>query len=238
MLIADIRKVTLNTSPGSRVLLNGIIFRLDPGFIYTILGKNGSGKSTLIKTLTGLNDNRFYETDASVLFYGEDILLLSEEKLNFIRRKKIKYVFQDAAGSFDPLKKLEYYFKLLLEDHTKLDDELDFFLLPPKDKLFKLYPYEISGGMAQRVAFILALLSDPDLIILDEPTSGVDVGTANLFIHRLKEFVASGKKSILLVTQDVLFAEKVSSFTAVLRDKRLTDFFPADNFSASEVFTG
>ncbi len=238
MLIADIRKVTLNTPPCSRVLLSGINFRLDPGFIYTILGKNGSGKSTLIKTLTGLNDNRFYETDALVLFYGEDILSLSEEKLNLIRRKKIKYVFQDAAGSFDPLKKLEYYFKLLLEDHTKLDDQLDFFLLPPKDELFKLYPYEISGGMAQRVAFILALLSDPDLIIMDEPTSGVDVGTANLFIHKLKEFVESGNKSILLVTQDVLLAKNVSSFTAVLRDKRLTDFLPADNLSTNEVFTG
>lgn len=222
MLKALITEIKIKSSAG--ILLSNINLELEGGKIYTILGKNGSGKSTLIKSLTRLLDERFYSLNGKVEFENEDLWKISEDELNIIRREKIKYVFQDAVNSFDPLKKLEYYFNLLIKDKPEIDKALDEFILPGKNELFKCYPYEISGGMAQRAAFLLSILQKPRLLILDEPTSGIDTGIANIFIHKMKEFVSENNRAILMVTQDLLFAERVSDKTALLKNGNLSLF--------------
>jgi ABC-type dipeptide/oligopeptide/nickel transport system ATPase component len=94
-----------------------------------------------------------------------------------------------------------------------------------------MYPYEISGGMAQRVSFVLALLSHPEIIILDEPTSGIDSAIANLFLLKLKEFAAKEDNSVLLVTQDITFAEKISDKIAYMANGRLSEFKTVEEFN-------
>ena len=93
-----------------------------------------------------------------------------------------------------------------------------------------MYAYEVSGGMAQRINFILILLSKPEMIILDEPTSGIDSAIANLFLLKLKEFVKQNDNSVLLITQDIIFAEKVSDKIAYLADRKLSSFYDANEF--------
>ncbi len=229
MLSVSINEIKLVEINSVRLLLEKIMFDLEPGKIFTILGKNGSGKSTLIKSLTGLLDKKFYSVEGEVFFQGENILKMSEEKLLKLRRNKIKYVFQDAANSFDPLKKLKYYFDNSADHKIEIDLLLEYFLLPDLDELKKMYPYEISGGMAQRTALALALLANPKLIILDEPTSGIDSAIANLMLLKLKDFVSDGN-SVLLVTQDLIFAKKISSKISHLADKRISSFYTPDEF--------
>ena len=100
-----------------------------------------------------------------------------------------------------------------------------------------MYPFEVSGGMAQRISLTLALSAEPELIILDEPTSGIDVGIANLFLLKLKEFAASGNHSVLLVTQDLDFAKRVSNKIARLSNEKLSEFKPVDEFFHEESST-
>jgi ABC-type multidrug transport system ATPase subunit len=84
--------------------------------------------------------------------------------------------------------------------------------------------------MAQRISFVLALLSKPEIIILDEPTSGIDSAIANLFLLKLKDFVKQNRNSVLLITQDISFAEKISDKIAYLSKNRLSTFYNVKDF--------
>lgn len=225
MLTVDINSISIIDEVISRTILKDIKFDVDKGKVYTILGKNGSGKSTLIKSITSLLPPDIYEVNGEVQFDDIDLLNSSEEKLREIRKKHIRYVFQDAANSFDPLKKIKYYFDLSNISALKIEELLLFFLLPTFKKLSGLHSYELSGGMAQRLLIVLALLANPDILILDEPTSGVDYAVTNLILLKMKNFVRDNDKSVLIVTQDINFALKSSDYIAYLSDGRLTKFF-------------
>jgi ABC-type glutathione transport system ATPase component len=228
MLSVDINSVSILDEGSHRPLLTDIKFDIRRGKVYTILGKNGSGKSTLIKSLTALLPNDEYNTTGKVFFNETNLLNCSEEKLREIRKHNIRYVFQDAVNSFDPLKKIKYYFDISNISPLKIEELLLFFLLPPYKKLSILHSYELSGGMAQRLLVVLALLANPDLLILDEPTSGVDYAVMNLILLKLKNFVRDNDKSVLIVTQDLNFALKSSEYIAYLSDGTLSPFFTTD----------
>jgi ABC-type glutathione transport system ATPase component len=234
MLRTEIKSVTITDDEKRRLILSNIRFDIEQGKIYTILGKNGSGKSTLIKSLTDLLPEDLYKVEGKVLFNGVDLLNTSEEIISEIRRKNIRYVFQDAANSFDPLKKIKYYFDLSNVSPLKIEELLLYFLLPTYKKLSALHSYELSGGMAQRLLIVLALLANPDLLILDEPTSGVDYAVMNLILLKMKNFVRDNDKSVLTVTQDINFALKSSHHIAFLSDGTLTNFYDHDKLSSSQ----
>ena len=132
---------------------------------------------------------------------------------------------------------MRYYFNRLAKDKEEINILLSYFILPHYSELCKLYPYEVSGGMAQRISFILALLAHPEIIILDEPTSGIDPAISNLFLLKIKEFVSQGDHSVLLVTHDINFAEKISDEIAFLSDGRLSRFYPKKElFTPVEIY--
>lgn len=234
MLEVFIKELFIN-SKEPRLLLKDINFFLPKNKIYTIVGKNGVGKSTLIKSLTRLLDKNLYTIDSKVFFEGKDLYSLNNNELLEIRKNKIKYVFQDTINSFDPLKKFEFYFKKLAKNQNDIEPLLKYFILPESEKLFKLYPYEVSGGMAQRISFVIALLTQPELIILDEPTSGTDAAISNLFLLKLKEFTGKNNNAVLLITQNLFFAEKVSDKISYLSNGSLTDFYSVEDFFNSEI---
>ena len=234
MLSVDINSVSILDEEIRQTILKNIKFDIEKGRVYTILGKNGSGKSTLVKSLTGLFPKTEYEIKAEVIFEGVDLLSSSNERLKEIRKHNIRYVFQDAANSFDPLKKIKYYFDLSNISPLKIEELLLFFLLPPYKKLSGLHSYELSGGMAQRLLIVLALLANPDLLILDEPTSGVDYAVMNLILLKIKNYVRDNDKSVLIVTQDINFALKSSDQIAYLSDGNLTRFYKPDEFLNSQ----
>jgi ABC-type glutathione transport system ATPase component len=233
MLNVNIISVSVRNEKERRIILKEIKFELLAGKIYTILGKNGSGKSTLIKSLSSLLPDELYEVNGKVIFNGTDILNTTQENLRKIRKENIRYVLQDVANSLDPLKKLKYYFDLTNTDSAQMENYLGYFLLPSYKKLAGLHSYELSGGMAQRVLIILALLANPNIIILDEPTSGVDYVITNLILLKLKDFINEKDKSVLIVTQDINFALKSSDYIAYLSNGKLSEFVPTSQFVLS-----
>ena len=232
MLKVNIENIALKSDNGYYSLLKKINFDLNAGKIYTILGKNGSGKSTLIKSLTNLLNKNLFSIEGTILFEGKDILVMNHIELLQIRLNRIRYVFQDAVNSFDPLKTFDYYFKNSFAGRKQIDELLEYFLLPGYDEISRLYPYEVSGGMAQRLSTILAFIAQPDLLILDEPTSGIDYTIANLLLLKLKEYVNEVNRSVLLVTQDINFAEKVSDEITFLHNRTLSAFENNKDFFA------
>jgi peptide/nickel transport system ATP-binding protein len=235
MLKAVINNILIIRDGTEKVLLHGIDFQLEDNKINIILGKNGTGKSTLIRGLTRLLDNRFYKISGEVHFDNTDLLTLTDKNLLDIRKSKIRYVFQDAINSFDPLKNIGFYFREFINTadlHSLLKD----FLLPEGNELFKLYPYEISGGMAQRLLLVLALIAKPQILILDEPTSGIDTPISNLILLKLRQFIDEGNNSVLLVTQDLQFAWNAGDRIAYLAEGTLSPFYsPEEFFENSQI---
>jgi len=240
MLNVLLNRVIVTKDNRERIILNDIVFELESGKIYTILGKNGTGKSTLLKSLTGLLDDRFYSVNGKVIYNDKDILKFDENELQKIRENEIKYIFQDPVNSFDHLKTFGYYFNKLTplyltrrgaggEVENEVDELLEFFILPDSKTLFKMYPYEVSGGMAQRISFILALLAKPKIIFLDEPTSGIDAPIVNLLLIKLREFINEGNLA-LMVTQDIELAKNASNKIALLSDGTLSKFSNPEEF--------
>jgi len=236
MFDVNIQSVSIISDDDKRLLLKDLNFKIEKGFIYSILGKNGSGKSTLIKSVTKLLLKQNYEVIGKALFNGTDLLTIDEEKLRKIRENNIRYVFQDMINSFDPLKKLEYYFNNFASDKSKTEKLLQYFLLPAYNNIKELYSYELSGGMAQRLSLVFALSADPEIIFLDEPTSGIDYAAANLVLLKLKEFTKESNKSVIIVTQDIKFASAVSDFVAMISEGTLSPFLPKDKFFSSELY--
>lgn len=230
MLKVNIDNISIHNDPDELQLLKSINFELFKSKIYTILGKNGSGKSTLIKSLTGLLNKNLFTIKGKVIFDKNDILTCGVEKLREIRLNKIRYVFQDSVNSFDPLKTFKYYFDSSNIDRKLINEQLEYFLLPDYDDTSTLYPYEVSGGMAQRLALVIALLANPQLLILDEPTSGIDYTIANLLLLRLQEFTQKENGTALIVTHDIGFAEKISDELAFLTKGTITGFCSKHDF--------
>ena len=234
MLKVDIENITISNNNYTHLLLENIVFELSEGRIYTILGKNGTGKSTLIKSLTKLLNENIFRVNGNIIWDNKNIFNCNAEELLKIRKNEIRYVFQDAANSFDPLKTFRYYFDNSLTGRNKIDGLLEYFLLPDYNEISRLYSYEVSGGMAQRLSMILAFLAEPQLIILDEPTSGIDYAISNLLLLKLKKITKEENKIVLIVTHDIIFAEKVSDELAFLSDGTLTQFNTKDDFFAKQ----
>jgi len=233
MLSVYINSASILDEGKGRTILKDIKFDVEEGKVYAILGKNGSGKSTLVKSLTALLPKTDYEVKGGVIFDGTDLLNCAADELSGIRKHNIRYVFQDAANSFDSLKKIKYYFDLSNISPLKIEELLFYFLLPSYKKLSGLHSYELSGGMAQRLLIVLALLANPDILILDEPTSGVDYAVMNLILLKIKNYVRDNDKSVLIVTQDINFAIKSSDYVAYLSEGKLSKFYNKNELATS-----
>ncbi len=237
MLKVDIKNIVLSTNGVSREILSNINFNLTGNRIYTILGKNGSGKSTLIKSITNLLNDDIYRVDGKVFWFDENIFIMDSPSLLELRKKEIRYVLQDLTNNYDPLKRLKYYLDNSGFDEQSLSVQLKSFLLPDYQTISNLHSYEISGGMAQRFSLMIAMLANPKLLILDEPTSAIDYANINLIKLKLIDFKKTGGAA-LIVTQDIRFAKEISDEIAFLQDKKLSEFIEsADSFNDNEQNT-
>jgi len=235
MIRINIDSIAFFDEPEKKPLLEKISFSMQKSGVYTILGKNGEGKSTLLKSVTKLLDEGTFSTTGTVEFDGIDLLSLTQSDLMRLRNSEMQYVFQDPVNSFDPLKKIGYYFQIYDFDKEEIRSEFNHFNLGEPEKIFTLYPYEVSGGMAQRIAVILALLKKPKLLLLDEPSSGIDNETINLVKERLKNFVHQNNSAALIITQDLSFAENFTDFIAYLEDGNLSEFVTYIQFLTEEA---
>lgn len=223
MISVDIKNISLIKDKTETIICESVIFNTKPGKITVISGDNGSGKSTLLKAITNLLPKYKYKIEGSSIFEGINLLNCSDAELLNIRKNKIKYVFQDAINSFDPLKKIKFYFELNNLKEENVEELLDYFYLPKYSIISQMYSYELSGGMAQRLSFILALSVNPKLLLLDEPTSGADYIFTNLFNLKMKDFVTNNNSSIILVTHDSVLANNIGDYSYLLNNCTLVD---------------
>jgi len=207
----------LHKSFGRQTVLNGIDLKIGKGETVAVLGRSGTGKSVLLKLIVGLHK----PDDGSIQIHGQEITKLSLEELNTIR-KRIGFLFQEAA-LYDSLT-LEDNVAFPLRRHNKIpekeqkDRARELLSNVGMDKDFTKLPSQISGGMKKRVGLARALALDPDILLFDEPTAGLDPITASEIEELILKLREERKTASVVVTHDLHGAKTVSDRMALIHE--------------------
>ena len=208
-------------------VLQGISLSLEKGQILCIVGESGSGKTSVIRTITGWEG--LYVREGSIEVWENEISRLSFKERRKLLGRTIGYIPQNPAGSFNPIRKYEPQIREMLASHdiryVRSDVEKAFARmgLDSPGSLLGSRPYELSGGMNQRVAIAAVMLLEPSILLCDEPTSALDVMTANLVKD---EFIRLNKErgtSILMVTHNLGLANIMADSVAIMKRGRIVE---------------
>jgi phospholipid/cholesterol/gamma-HCH transport system ATP-binding protein len=235
--VADaVEFVDVHKAFGRNKILRGLNMGIPDGQISMILGPSGTGKSVCIKHMVGL----LYPDEGDVLVHGESVPNMTDDEL-FEMRKKFGVLFQDGAlfGSMNLLDNVAFP----LRQHTdKGEDEIldivhrrltEVGLADSGDKM----PNELSGGMRKRAGFARALVLDPDIVLFDEPDSGLDPVRTALLCELIQEIHEENGGAYVVITHDIMSARRVAEHISVLWKGRIVESGPAEElFNSDNAF--
>lgn len=238
----------LEVAYGGRATLHGIDLRIQTGEAVGVVGESGSGKSTVAWTIMGLLPPGATVGAGSVRFEGIELLALPDEHRRRLRGEAIGMVFQDPFTTLNPCLTIgRQLTEVLIErglhdpasarrEGLRLMDEVH---LPRAAELFDAYPHQLSGGMKQRVVIASALACSPRLLILDEPTTALDVTVEARILRLLGELQVSRGLSMLFISHNLGVIEQVCSSVTVMQSGRVVEAGPTDRvlFHPSHPYT-
>ena len=212
--------------------VDDISFDMESGDSLGIVGESGSGKSTLAMGILRLLSPKTAHISGNAFFKEKDLLTMSMDEFNKLRWKQISVVFQKSMNTLSPIHKigdqLEDIYKVHESKATK--DQIKgrvlelFKLVNLSDRVYNLYPHELSGGMLQRTSIALSLLHNPELIVLDEATTALDVVTQGQILSEIKKLEKTINMTRIMITHDMSVVATVCDKVAVMYAGRLVEF--------------
>jgi peptide/nickel transport system ATP-binding protein len=219
--------------------VDGVSFTIARGETFVLLGESGSGKSMTALSIARLLPEAARVVSGSVLLDGEDLLQLPESSMRRVRGARISLIFQEPGTSLNPVMTIGDQVGEVLRRHTALRGEgvrkrvvelLGAVGLQDPQRQATAYPFQLSGGMKQRVMIAIAIACEPDLLIADEPTSALDVTIQAQVLQLLRELQARMGMSILLITHDFGVASEMAHRIGVMRDGRIVETAAREQF--------
>ena len=210
---------------GELTAINGVSFTLDRGERLGIVGESGAGKSVTGFAIINLLSKPGYISAGRILFEDQELNRLPEEKMREIRGNRISMIFQDPMMTLNPVLTISTQMVETVLAHQNVSkaeateialEKLKKVHIPSPEKRLHQYPHECSGGMRQRIVAAIALLTNPALIIADEPTTALDVTIQAEIMDLLLELCESEKMAFILITHDLSVVSQVTEKIAVM----------------------
>ncbi|PWW64710.1 ABC transporter ATP-binding protein [Actinokineospora spheciospongiae] len=223
----EITDLTVADTSG-RAVLDRVSLHVSPGERVGIVGESGSGKTTLATALLGAIRPGLRAAGGTVTFSGTDVLALDRRRLRALRRESIAYLGQDPATALTPTLRVGGQVAELATDPSpeSVARHLAGVGLPGDRAFQRRFPHQLSGGQQQRLALARVLAGDPELLILDEPTTGLDAITQDLVLRQIEELAAARGITLLFITHDLVAAARLSDRLVVLRHGRVVEEGP------------
>lgn len=205
---------------------------LKKGEIASIVGESGSGKTTVIRAVLGLLPGGGKVTEGDILFEGKSLLENTAEEWRNLRGTDMSMIFQDSGAMLNPIRKIGSVFVEYIRTHEKISrkaawekgrEMLEQMRLPSSDNIMKSYPFQLSGGMRQRVGIAMAMTFQPKLLLADEPTSALDVTTQAQTVRQMMELREEWGTSIIMVTHNLGAAAYMSDQILVMKEGQIAD---------------
>ncbi len=221
----------LSVSYGGTEILHGIDLCLNRGEILAIVGESGSGKSTLLKAVQGLLGRNGTLTSGQILYQGRDITHLSPGEHQRMAGTEMAMIFQDPGASFCPVRTVgEQIFESVREHmpwdrkvfHEKAAALLKELQLP--ETVLDAYPFQLSGGMGQRVGILAAMILQPSILFADEPTSSLDTVTQKKVVGEFQRLRKQQGISMLIVTHHLGVAWCLADHIMILKEGRCVEY--------------
>ncbi|MDP3760460.1 MAG: ABC transporter ATP-binding protein [Ramlibacter sp.] len=227
VLVNELRIVAQAAGGGETEIVKGVSFRIEPGEVLALIGESGSGKTTIGLALMGYARRGCRIAGGSVRIGDTDVLGLSESERRRLRGRRISYIAQSAAASFNPSRTImdqvvetAHIHSLMSRAEAEKKAVVLFreLALPHPETIGQRYPHQVSGGQLQRLMAAMALMSDPDLVIFDEPTTALDVTTQIEVLHAFRRVVRERQTTAVYVTHDLAVVAQMAGRILVLRD--------------------
>lgn len=218
-------KVSFNTHLGEVKAVRDISFGVKKSEVVGIVGESGSGKTVTALSIMRLLNQADRGINGEIFFKGHDILKKTKKEMQRVRGSEIAMIFQDPAAALNPVFTIGNQIQETILQHQKMSKKaaknktielLKKVGIDATEKGIRHYPYELSGGMCQRVMIAMALSCEPTLLIADEPTSALDVTNQAQILELLKDENIRNETSILLITHDLNVIAKVCSKVIVM----------------------
>ena len=204
---------------GDVSVLNGVSLHINRGEIVGVVGESGSGKSVTAMLAMRLIPEKTYQINSGTLTVaGQDVLKASEKEMRALRGDKVAMIFQEPMTALNPTRKIGKQIIDVIRQHRVMSVKQakaraiellsDMQIADPRDILHR-YPFELSGGMRQRVMIALAFSCDPDLLIADEPTTALDVTVQRQVLRLLKQKAASTGTAVLFISHDMAVVSQI-----------------------------
>ncbi len=217
---------------GDLTAINGISFTLDKGEKLGLVGESGAGKSVTGFAIINLISKPGFISGGKILFNGEDISSMNDSKMRNIRGDRISMIFQDPMMTLNPVFTIGTQMIETLKAHRQISkahakkialEKLKKVYIPSPEKRLSQYPHEFSGGMRQRIIIAISLLTDPAIIIADEPTTALDVTIQAEIMDLLRELCDSEQMGLILITHDLAVVSEVTEKIAVMYAGRIIE---------------
>jgi peptide/nickel transport system ATP-binding protein len=229
-------------------VISEVSFEISRGEIFGVVGESGSGKTTVGLALLGHARRGLRIAGGTVLLGDRDILALDEEQLRRLRGSLVSYVPQDPASSLNPALRIGTQLREIIEAHGNQPDSavservaetMREVALPDDRAFLKRYPHELSGGQQQRVGLAMAFANRPRLIVLDEPTTGLDVTTQAHVLSTVRELATLHDVAALYVSHDLAVVATLAERVAVMYAGRVVEIGGAEELfrSAGHPYT-
>ena len=220
----EIRDLHVKFHVRSRVA--GVSLTIQDGEILGLVGESGSGKSVTAMSVAGLLPRRQCDYSGQVLLDGVDLLHAPRAELRKVQGKDIGVVFQEPQSCMDPLMKIGSQVEEVLSLHTHMDraerrklalEALAAVELPDPEAVYEKYPHQLSGGMCQRAMIAAAIVARPKLLLLDEPTTALDVTIQAQILELLKKLNRETGMSMLFISHNLAVVRKLCARVAVMQ---------------------